>query len=41
MQGAFDAGTYSFFGDMAPLADGLGGALEVSSAWHTAQLCKR
>eukprot|EP00775_Hariotina_reticulata_P007111 gene7111-7325_t len=27
-EGAFDAGAYSFFGDMAPLDDGLGGALE-------------
>ncbi|KAF6262693.1 hypothetical protein COO60DRAFT_1699132 [Scenedesmus sp. NREL 46B-D3] len=27
-QGAFDAGTYGFFGDMAPLDEGLGGALE-------------
>lgn len=30
-QGAFDAAAYSFFGDMAPLDDGLGGALEVSA----------
>ena len=29
LQGAFDAGAYSFFGDMAPLDEGLGGALEV------------
>lgn len=28
-QGGFDAGAYSFFGDMAPLDEGLGGALEV------------
>jgi hypothetical protein len=31
LQGAFDAGAYSFFGDMAPLDEGLGGALEVGS----------
>lgn len=37
MQGAFDAGAYSFFGDMAPLDEGLGGALEVCyEAGHNA-----